>query len=85
MQLKRQLTSFNMQGKESVAMYMTHARKQQFELAAEEVQVTDSDLIMTILQGLPPDYDTIETIIVSTEQLPPFNTVLNRLSRVGQM
>ncbi len=64
MQLKRQLTSFSMQGKESIAMYMTRARKLQFELAAAEVQVTDSDLIMTLLQGLPSDYDTTKTIIV---------------------
>jgi hypothetical protein len=81
MQLKKQLTMFNMDGKESVAAYMQRARKLQFELAAADVQVTDADLIMTILQGLPPDYEMIKTIIINTDPLPQYATVLGKLLR----
>jgi hypothetical protein len=57
MQLKRQYSSFIMKGKESIAAYMQRARKLQYEMSAADVDVSDSDLIMTILQGLPSAYD----------------------------
>ena len=82
MQLKKQFNSFSMKGKESIAAYMQRARKLQFEMSAAEVQVTDADLMMTILQGLPTEYGMIKTIIVNTEPLPTYNTVLGRLLRV---
>jgi hypothetical protein len=81
MQLKQQFNAFSMKGKESIAAYMQRARTLQFEMSAAEVQVTDADLIMTILQGLPTEYEMIKTIIVNTEPLPTFNTVLGRLLR----
>jgi ribonuclease HI len=82
MQLKRQLTAFSLKGKEDIAAYMQRARRLQFELEAAEVEIREEDLIMTIMAGLPSDYDTIRTIILNTEPLPAYPTVLSRLLRV---
>jgi hypothetical protein len=61
MQLKRQLNTLSLKGRETVAAYMQRGKKLQLELQAANSAITDADLIQALLQGVPPSYDMIKS------------------------
>jgi len=82
MQLKQQLNTLSKKGKEEAAMYFQRGKQLQAELDTAGVTVIDRDLLMSLLQGLPTDYTTISQIIMATDPLPDFATVLSRVLMV---
>ena len=64
MQLRRDLVSLRKESSESVSKYLARARTIKMELEATgDITVTESEVIMAALAGLPKDYDMLVSIL----------------------
>lgn len=67
LQLKRELTQLQMAAGESVIKYVARAENIRDQLQAAGTEVTSDDLVLSVLSGLPREYDTIVRIITSSK------------------
>ena len=66
LQLKRELTQLQMAAGESVIKYVARAENIRDQLQAAGTEVTSDDLVLSVLSGLPREYDTIVTYSSTT-------------------
>jgi hypothetical protein len=82
LQLRQQLTQLRM-GSESVTQYISRAQALQGQLAIAGHELSDADLFLAILAGLPESYATIRTVIKSSvargAAAPPITEILPQL------
>ena len=70
MHLRKEFVSLRKEEKEDVSSYILRARRLQTSInAIEENTITDSNLIDTILSGLPRDFDLTVNILATTQNL----------------
>ena len=68
--LRKEFVSLRKEEKEDVSSYILRARRLQTSInAIEENTITDSNLIDTILSGLPRDFDLTVNILATTQNL----------------
>eukprot|EP00963_Diacronema_lutheri_P014686 scaffold3653_cov590-Pavlova_lutheri.AAC.1 len=68
--LRKECVSLSKEEKEDVSSYILRARRLQTNInAIEENTITDSNLIDTILSGLPRDFDLTVNILATTQNL----------------
>ena len=82
--LKRQLNSLRMQDSEPVTKYVARAQALRDQLAAIGHAVTDMDVVLAVLNGLPEKYYTLVTLIENTTPMPNLGEVLSKLLVVEQ-
>jgi hypothetical protein len=87
LQLRQQLTQLRM-GSESVTQYISRAQALQGQLAIAGHELSDADLFLAILAGLPESYATIRTVIKSSvargAAAPPITEILPQLLDVEE-
>jgi hypothetical protein len=64
LQLRRKLNSLKKSQGESVTRFMSRAIELRDELVQVGYNVSDKEVIHTVLSGLPDDYDTIVTVLI---------------------
>ena len=86
LQLKRELSNLKKDANEPLSKYFARARGLYAQLKAAGDSIQEADIVNPILAGLPSDYDTIITVIVtiSGEQQPSLDEVLTMLLPVEQ-
>ena len=78
-QLKQQFNKLQKDGSEPMSRYVSRAKALQRDLAAAGHVVTSEELIMSVLAGLPSEYDTIVTIIENEKPVPSLEEVSAKL------
>ena len=66
LQLRRELTSLKMSHNETITAFTNRAKALQDQLAAAGHTVDDTDVACQVLAGLPPDFNTVVTVIETT-------------------
>jgi hypothetical protein len=84
LQLKNELGSLSLQPTESVTSYVGRARSIKDELAASGHPVQEEDVVLSVLGGLTKDYDTVVTIMETSEDTLDLDNVLSKLLQVEQ-
>lgn len=78
MQLKKRLNSLVMQPKNNTTAYFTRVRRLQQELSEANTAITDNELVVSLLAGLPQEFATIRTVLTASDEATDA-TVLSRL------
>lgn len=84
LQLRRELNSLKKEGSESVAKYVGRARELGNALIAIGHEVKPEELVMSVLAGLPKEFDTVVSIMEMADQLAVLDVVLPKLLQVEQ-
>jgi hypothetical protein len=70
-QLRKQLTSLDKRANESIPQYVARAKSVADQIrAATGVEVNATDLVLSVLAGLPSEYDMVRTVVENMEELP---------------
>jgi hypothetical protein len=77
--LRRDLNSLKMEGAETLTMYFARARRIRDDLVAIGDQIDDDQVAMSILAGLPKQYDTVITVMQHGNQKLNLDTCLANL------
>lgn len=81
-QLRTEFTQLKMKPSETVAEYLGRARVLGNELTGIGHEVTDTDIVIVVLAGLPSEYHTIRTVIEAREKMPDLDDLLRMLMQV---
>jgi transposase InsO family protein len=77
--LQQQFTELQMEGGESITQYIDRALTLTDNLEATGNKVSDTQLAVQLLKGLPEQYDTIKKIITYADKLPDLTTIQQKL------
>jgi hypothetical protein len=77
--LRRDLNSLKMEGAETMSMYFARARRIRDDLVAIGDHIDDDQVAMSILAGLPKQYDTVITVMQHGNQKLSLDTCLANL------
>jgi hypothetical protein len=77
--LRRDLNSLRMEDDETLSMYFARARRIRDDLVAIGDQIDDDQVAMSILAGLPKQYDTVITVMQHGNQKLNLDTCLANL------
>lgn len=82
--LRRQLTTLSKGADEPMTKYVARARDINDQLIAAGYKVNDEEVIISVLNGLPSDYDIVATILETSDGNLDLDTVLSKLLQVEQ-
>ena len=83
-QLKRELNALCMERGETVAKYKGRASELRGQLEAAGSPIKEDELVQAILSGLPTDYETVVTVLESTDEEMTLQGVMPKLLQVEQ-
>ena len=84
LQLKRELNTLKKDAAETVTAYVTRAKDLRNQLATTGYEVKDEEVVLSVLTGLPSEYETIVTILESSDGKLVLNDLLPKLLTVEQ-
>lgn len=86
LQLKRQLSTVRLLPSEPLAKYAARAQAIRDQMEAAGSSIDEKDLVLAILDGLPQEYDTVSTTILTSSDAAALElpTVLSKLLLVEQ-
>jgi hypothetical protein len=84
LQLKKELNSLRMEASEPMTKYVSRARALQEQLYAAGYPIRDEEVVLSVLAGLPGDYDTVVTILETSDDLLELDAVLSKLLQAEQ-
>jgi flavodoxin len=76
LQLKKQLNSLRKEAVETVTRYGARARTIRDQLQAAGHTVSDDDVVLSVLAGLPAEYDMLVTVLENADKSPSLDDVL---------
>ena len=76
LKLKRELNALRKEHSEPVTKYIARARAIRDQLQAAGHSVTDEDVVLQVLAGLPPEYDMLVTVLENADDTPSLEEVL---------
>lgn len=77
--LKRDMSHLEKKPKESVSQFVARARELSTELSAAGSKVEESDLVLSILDGLPKEYEVVTTVVGLDDKLPTIKDLMAKL------
>jgi transposase InsO family protein len=84
LQLKREFNTLKKDAAEPISKYIGRARNLQDQLATAGLTVTTEELILSILAGLPEEYNTVVTVIENESPLPTLESITAKLTNTEQ-
>ena len=84
LQLKRELNALKKDAAETVTAYVTRAKDLRIQLASTGYEVKDEEVVLSLLAGLPTEYDMIVTVLESSDGKLVLNDLLPKLLPVEQ-
>ena len=79
LQLKRTLNSLRKEPNEELSKYVARAKDIRDQLAAAGWSPDDQEVTLSILAGLPSEYDTLVTVLMASDvELDPDGVLANR-------
>jgi len=84
LQLRTDLNSLKKEGGESVAKYVSRARELGHALASIGNEVTDQELALSLLAGLPSEFKPAVTVFAMAEGLPSIDVLAAKLLQFEQ-
>ena len=84
LQLRQELNGIKKEAGESVSKYLGRARQLWRELTACGVTMTEQEVVLCVLAGLPSIFDIIVTVLEAPGQVLTLETILPRLLSVEQ-
>lgn len=82
LQLRRELNSLKKEPSEPITKYVSRAKALQSDLLATGHEVKSCEVAWSVLAGLPKEYETVVTILESSETEPELDTLLPKLLHV---
>ena len=83
-QLKKELNALHMERSETLTKYMGRASELRDQLQAAESPITEDELLQAVFAGLPPDYETVVTVLESSDEEMKLRDVVPKLLQVEQ-
>jgi hypothetical protein len=84
LQLKRELNTLKMQSGEPLTKYFSRAKDLQAQLQTAGYQTQDEEVALSVLAGLPSEYDIVTTVIQTTEDTLDLDDLLSKLLNIEQ-
>jgi transposase InsO family protein len=84
LQLRRELTTLRKEQEEPLTKYVARARAIRDQLKSIGAQLSDDDIVMAVLAGLPPEYDTLVTVLTASDGKLDLDRVFAKLLQVEQ-
>ena len=84
LQLKRQLSTLSLDPAEPLAKYVARAQAIRDQLKVAGSSLDDLDLVLAVLDGLPQEYDTVRTALLTASGDLKLADVLSKLLLVEQ-
>jgi gag-polypeptide of LTR copia-type/Domain of unknown function (DUF4219) len=83
--LRKQLTSLRREaGGEAITAFVDRARGIRDQLVAAGYPASDDEVVLSVLAGLPPEYDMVVTMLENAETVPTLDEVHSKLVSVEQ-
>ncbi len=82
LQMRKELNSFQQQPEEPITDYVARAQTLRDHLLAAGEEVKDEQLAMTVLTGLPANYDIVATVLETTSSKLDVTSILPHLLTV---
>ena len=83
--LRKELTQLKKGPAEPITKYVARAKEIQSQLRAAGHTVADQDLAFSVLAGLPASYNTINTVLTSSDRELKIDEILPKLQQQEQM
>lgn len=84
LQLKRELNSLQLEGAEDLTQYVARAKTIRGQLVAAGYSVSDDEVVLCVLAGLPAPYDAAVTMLEGSDKALTVDEVLAKLLPVEQ-
>ena len=82
--LRKELTSLEMSGVESLTQYVARAKNIRDQLIAAGYDVREDEVVLAVLAGLPKEYEMVVTVLESADEVLSLDEVLPKLMNVEQ-
>ena len=84
LRLKGQLTALVKEGGEPLTKYVHRATDKQDQLLAADYKVSDEEVVMSVLAGLPKEYDTVVAVLELSDSALMLDDLLAKLLQAEQ-